>query len=124
MSFGANSFTASKPLELLYSDVWGPIEKSIDGFSYYVIFVDFYTKYIWLYPMKHKSDIKILFPQFKKLVEKYFKTPLISIFTDNGGEYTGLIPYLQAEGISHFTTLRIHRNKMVSLKDAIVISLK
>lgn len=104
MSFVANSFHASKPLELLYSDAWGPIEKSIDGFSYYVIFVDFYTEYICLYPMKHKLDIKILFPQFKRLVEKYFKTPLISIFTDNGGEYTGLIPYLQAEGISHFTT--------------------
>ncbi|KAL4565975.1 hypothetical protein LXL04_030083 [Taraxacum kok-saghyz] len=91
LSFGANSFTASKPLELLYSDVWGPIEKSIDGFKYYVIFVDYHTKYVWLYPMKHKSDLQTLFPQFKRLVEKYFKTPLISIFTDNGGEYIGLL---------------------------------
>ncbi|KAD4585815.1 hypothetical protein E3N88_23416 [Mikania micrantha] len=103
-SFGMNSFTTTKPLQLIYSDVWGPVEKSIDGFTYYVIFVDFHTKYIWLYPMKHKSDVSNLFPQFKVLVEKFFQTPLISIFTDNGGEYIGLTTYLQSQGISHFTT--------------------
>ncbi|KAJ0545685.1 putative RNA-directed DNA polymerase [Helianthus annuus] len=103
-SFGMNSFTATKPLQLIYSDVWGPVEKSIDGFAYYVIFVDFHTKYIWLYPMKHKSDVSLLFPQFKVLVENFFQTPLISLFTDNGGEYIGLTAYLQAQGISHFTT--------------------
>ncbi|KAL9997722.1 putative RNA-directed DNA polymerase [Helianthus debilis subsp. tardiflorus] len=31
--FGLNSFTTTKPLQLLYSDVWGPVEKSIDGFT-------------------------------------------------------------------------------------------
>ncbi|KAJ9541946.1 hypothetical protein OSB04_028452 [Centaurea solstitialis] len=103
-SFGINSFTTTTPVQLIYSDVWGPVEKSIDGFTYYVIFVDFHTKYIWLYPMKNKSDISILFPQFKLLVEKYFQTPLISLFTDNGGEYIGLSAYLQSQGISHFTT--------------------
>ncbi|MFS7926745.1 putative RNA-directed DNA polymerase [Helianthus anomalus] len=55
--FGMNSFTTTKPLQLIYSDIWGPVEKSIDGFIYYVIFVDYHTKYIWLYPMKQKSDV-------------------------------------------------------------------
>ncbi|KAJ9566234.1 hypothetical protein OSB04_002200 [Centaurea solstitialis] len=104
LPFGQNSFVAHKPLQLIYSDVWGPIQKSIDGFGYYVIFVDFYSKYIWLYPMKQKSDVSHLFPQFKMLVEKYFQTPLISLFTDNGGEYQGLASYLKSVGISHFTT--------------------
>lgn len=102
--FGMNSFTTTKPLQLVYSDVWGPVERSIDGFTYYIIFVDYHTKYIWLYPMKYKSDVSTLFPQFKLLVEKYFQNPFISLFTDNGGEYVGLTPYLQSQGISHFTT--------------------
>lgn len=51
-----------------------------------------------------KSDISILFPQFKTLVEKFFHTPLVSLFSDNGGEYIGLIPYLQQNAISHFTS--------------------
>lgn len=102
--FSVNSFTTTKPLQLIYSDVWGPVEKSIDGFTYYVIFVDYHTKYIWFYPMKHKFDVSILFPKFKLLVEKFFQTPVISLFTDNGGEYVSLTPFLQSQGISHFTT--------------------
>lgn len=54
--------------------------------------------------MQKKSDVSILFPQLKTLVEKYHNTPLISLFTDNGGEYIALTKYLQDQGISHFTT--------------------
>ncbi|KAK1441497.1 hypothetical protein QVD17_07436 [Tagetes erecta] len=104
LPFGVNSFVATKPLQLLYSDVWGPVEQSIDGFTYYVVFVDYYSKYVWLYPIKRKSDVSIIFPQFKLLVEKFFQTQIISIFTDNGGEYIGLLPFLQSMGISHYTT--------------------
>ncbi|KAL4576526.1 hypothetical protein LXL04_012621 [Taraxacum kok-saghyz] len=102
--FGPNTFHASKPLELIYSNVWGPVKQSNDGYLYYVIFVDYFSKYTWLYPLKRKSDVKSLFPQFKSLVEKYYSTPIVSIFTDNGGEYIALTTYLQANDISHFTT--------------------
>ncbi|KAJ9560019.1 hypothetical protein OSB04_005179 [Centaurea solstitialis] len=104
LPFGQNSFVAKKPLQLLYSDVWGPVQQSVDGFKYYVVFVDYYSKYVWLYPIKLKSDVSKLFPQFKLLVEKFFQTPIVSIFTDNGGEYVGLLPFLQSNGISHYTT--------------------
>ncbi|KAJ9546285.1 hypothetical protein OSB04_018828 [Centaurea solstitialis] len=104
LPFGHNSFVAKKPLQLVYSDVWGPVQSSIDNFKYYVIFVDFFSKYVWLYPLKRKSDVATLFPQFKLLVEKFFGTPLVSLFTDNGGEYQGLTSFLQTNGISHFTT--------------------
>jgi histone deacetylase 1/2 len=40
------------PLELVFSDVWGPAPiLSSDGFCYFVIFVDAYTKFIWFYPL-------------------------------------------------------------------------
>lgn len=38
------------------------------------------------------------------LVEKYFQHPIISMYSDNGGEYMALKPVFQACGISHFTT--------------------
>nr|XP_043615796.1 uncharacterized protein LOC122587696 [Erigeron canadensis] len=71
LPFGSNSFVATKPLQLLYSDVWGPVQQSIDGFKYYVVF---------------------------------FQSQIISLFTDNGGEFIGLLPFLQSMGISHYTT--------------------
>ena len=104
LPFGQNSFVVTKPLQLLYSDVWGPVQKSIDGYLYYVVFVDYYSKYVWLYPIKAKSDVATLFPQFKLLVEKFFQTSIVSLFTDNGGKYIGLAPFLQSNGISHYTT--------------------
>lgn len=37
---------------------WGPsLIRSMDGFSYYVLCVDHFTKYSWLFPLSHKSDI-------------------------------------------------------------------
>ena len=82
----------------------GPVQKSFVGYLYYVVFVNYYSKYAWLYPIKHKSDVCKIFPQFKLLVEKFFQTTIIPIFSDNGGEYQGLTSFLQSMGISHYTT--------------------
>lgn len=56
------------------------------------------------YPLKKKSDINVLFPQFKNLAGTYFHTFLISIFSNNGGEYQKLILVFQFCRLSHFTT--------------------
>lgn len=51
------------PLELLYTDVWGPAPLSIDGFRYYVLFVDHFTKDCCLFPLRLKSDVQTVFLQ-------------------------------------------------------------
>ena len=47
LPFGVSSLQIRGPLDLVYSNVWGssPIE-SIDGFRYYLIFIDYFTKYV------------------------------------------------------------------------------
>lgn len=73
LPFSDHHLTISRPLELIYSDVWGPSPtRSLDGYSYYLIFVDHFSKYVWLYPMKNKSDVFSIFIQFKSIVEKFF----------------------------------------------------
>lgn len=104
LPFSFNSMTSSKPLELIYSDVWSTSETSVDCFKYYVLFVDHYTKYIWLYPLRNKSDVFQIFLQFKPLVEKFFGFKIISVFSDNGDEYRKLIPVFNSMGISHYTS--------------------
>jgi transposase InsO family protein len=104
-TFNTHGLTSTAPLELIYTDVWGPShEIGIDGSKYYVIFVDHYTKYIWLYPMTHKSNVQTIFPQFRNLVENKFNTKIKCLYSDNGGEYIGLKSYLSIHGISHYTT--------------------
>ncbi|KAI5328775.1 hypothetical protein L3X38_028172 [Prunus dulcis] len=105
LPFGTSSLTSHGPLDLLYSDVWGPAPySSIDGFSYYVIFVDHFTKYIWLYPLKKKSDVFSTFVTFKALVENYFKRKITRLYTDGGGEFIKLQHFLSSNGITHLLT--------------------
>lgn len=104
LPFGISSMSSSKPLELIFSDVWGPTITSFDGYRFYVIFVDHFTRYIWLYPIQNKSDVKNTFIQFKNVVEKFFQLPIISFYSDNGGEYIALKSFLSDNGISHFTS--------------------
>lgn len=68
------------------------------------MFVDYFSKYIWIYPIKYKSDVSKNFPQFELLVEKFFHTSIISMFTNDGGEYQALIPLFQSMGIYHYIT--------------------
>ncbi|KAJ9547961.1 hypothetical protein OSB04_020504 [Centaurea solstitialis] len=104
LSFSVSSLTSTKPLEIIFSDVWTSPVVSQDGFKYYVIFVDHFTKYIWFYPLQRKSDVHEVFKRFKVLVENYFQHKIISFYSDNGGEYMGLKDYLSRHGISHLTT--------------------
>lgn len=81
LPFGDSTLSSNGPLDLIYTDVWGPSPiASVDGSYYYVIFVDHYTKYIWFYPMRLKSDVFAIFRGYKLLVEKYFKRPITTIY--------------------------------------------
>lgn len=102
LPFGVSSVTCVKPLEILYIDVWGhvPID-AFDHFQYHIVFVYFYTKYIWLYLMKKKLEVTTLFNKFKSVVEKYFNTNIITVYSDGRGKYISLNSTLTKHGIQH-----------------------
>lgn len=104
-SFSENTLVSKKPLQIIFSDLWGlSPDLSIDKKLYYVIFVDQFTKYIWLYTLKNKSEVKTIFSKFKPLVENYFHTKILSIYTDGGGEFEGLKSFLHTNGIEHLVS--------------------
>lgn len=72
--FSKSSLFSKKSLEFFcFFYVWGPTSnQSINGYSYYVIFVDHFSKYVWLFPIKFKSNVSTIFLIFKSLVEKKF----------------------------------------------------
>jgi hypothetical protein len=103
--FRVTSLQSHEPLELIYTDVWGPASYTgIDGSRYYLIFVDHFTKYTWFYPMVTKSGVSTIFPHFKKFVETRFQKLLKTLYSDNGGEYIALRSFLLLHGITHYTT--------------------
>lgn len=64
LPFHTTSLSSTSPLELIFSDIWSSPVQSIDAYKYYIIFVYHFTKYIWLYPLKQKSDSLTTFIRF------------------------------------------------------------
>lgn len=104
LPFAQSTLISTKPLQIIFSDVWTSPIHSIDHYKYYVIFVDHFTHYTWLYPLIRKSDVTNIVPRFKALVKNHFQTKIITLYSDNGGEYTGLASFLSQHGISHLTS--------------------
>ncbi|CAA0829640.1 Unknown protein, partial [Striga hermonthica] len=90
------------PLEFIHSDVWGPCHvKSLNGYAYYVSFIDDYSRFIWIYLLKAKSDVHSAFVNFKALVENQLGKKIKSFQSDGGGEYQALSKLFQENGIMH-----------------------
>lgn len=104
LPFSQTSIFSKKPLQIIFTDVWTSPVTSIDNYKYYVIFVDHYTRYSWLYPMKFKSQVRDIFTSFKALVENKFNCKIKTLYSDNGGEYIALKSLLSTAGISHLTS--------------------
>jgi len=62
---------AKDVFHVVYSDFYGPFEVlSVGQNRYFVSFIDEYSRMIWLYLLKAKSDVFIIFKQFKVFAEK------------------------------------------------------
>ena len=73
MSFNNNESISNSIFELIHSDVWGPSPvASIGGSRYFVVFIDNYSCYCWIFPMKIRSEILPIYNNFAKMVETQF----------------------------------------------------
>jgi len=83
--------------------------------------VDHFTKYIWVFSLKRKSDVVLIFINFRLLVEKYSIVPILTVYSDGGGEYEGLTKTLSNIGIQHLFSPPTLLKELVVLNDAIII---
>jgi hypothetical protein len=87
------SRVTKRPLELVYSDVAGPMETpSKNGSRYAISFVDAFSRHAWVYFMKLKSEAQSKFEEFLADVGRpdtlcFDKESKITLRCDNGGEY-------------------------------------
>jgi histone deacetylase 1/2 len=87
LPFSLSTRVTTAPLEIIYYDVWGPAQTSVSGHQFYVSFVDAYSRFTWLYLLKHKSDVFQVFLQFQQHVEHLLNKKIIHVQSDWGGEY-------------------------------------
>ncbi|KAM2001220.1 hypothetical protein EV1_008213 [Malus domestica] len=80
---------AKMPLELIHSDVCGPMQTpTMSGNRYFVTFIDDHSRMCWIYLLRHKSDVFHVFKKFKAIVELQSGFSVKKLRTDRGGEFT------------------------------------
>jgi hypothetical protein len=87
--------------------VWGPSPTIyLGGSSYFVTFIDDYSRKLWIYLLKIKDDVFNTFKQFKDLVEKRTDKSIKFLRTYNGGEFTSM----EFENYCKEVVIKRHKN--------------
>ena len=89
LSYSHNEHRSSHVLDIIHCDIWGPSSvKSTLGFIYYVFFIDDYSRFTWIYPLKLKSEFYDVFIHFQNIVENQHSTRIKNFQSDGGAEFT------------------------------------
>jgi transposase InsO family protein len=102
-----SEFRASQRLQLVHSDLCGPITPATPGGKrYFLLVVDDFSRYMWLALLSTKDEALEALKKIQKAAEAEKNLKLKSIRTDRGGEFTSdeFASYCNDHGIKHFLT--------------------
>ena len=79
---------AKIPLQLIHSDICGPMNvRARQGASYFITFIDDFTRFSHVYLISYKSEVLDCFKIFINLVENQLDKKIKVLRTDRGCEY-------------------------------------
>ncbi|MCO5572507.1 hypothetical protein L7F22_026262 [Adiantum nelumboides] len=102
------SVRATRKLQLVHSDVCGPMRTpSLGNSLYFVTFIDDFSRFCWVYPLKAKSDVFAIFQHYVSMVENETGCKVQTLRTNRGGEYMSgaFKDFLGKKGIKHQCTM-------------------
>ena len=113
---------ASDLLELIHTDVCGPMSSTArGGFQYFITFNDDLSRYGYVYLMRYKSETFEKFKEFHNEVENQRNKKIKASRSDRGGEYLshefsdhlkscGIVPQLMPPGTPQRNGVSERRN--------------
>lgn len=108
LPFKPSETKTTELLEIIHSDLVGKMETtSIGGAKYLLTFIDDYSRKVFVYFLKQKSDVLNTFVDFKVFVENQTGRKIKTFRTDGGGEYCSKVfdRFCRKTGIHHETTM-------------------
>jgi histone deacetylase 1/2 len=84
LPYPSSSSRSSHHLEFIFFGYLGAAPSSIGRHTYYVSFIDDHSKFVWIYLLRHKSEVFQRFRDFQNLVERQFDRKIQTMQTDWG----------------------------------------
>jgi len=100
--FKTGNHNSKDILDYIHSDLWGPSPVvSYGGALYFLMFIDYFSRKVWVFMLKKKANVFHVFKQFKAMIEKRTSKSIKFLRTENGGEFTLMEfeQYCKDEGI-------------------------
>lgn len=104
ISFTPSTSRASRPCDLIHSDLCGPFEQeSIGGAKYFMLLKDDFSGFRFVYFLKHKNEVATVLKTFLASVQNMTGRNIKTLRTDNGSEFvnSSVIELLCRYGIEH-----------------------
>ncbi|GKA36523.1 ribonuclease H-like domain-containing protein [Tanacetum coccineum] len=86
LPFHSSDSIVENCFDIIHSDLWTYPIVSSSSFNYYVLFLDHFSHYLWIYPLRSKSDMFDKFLHFT-YVKNQFKCEIKSFQCDHGDEF-------------------------------------
>ncbi|CAI7856500.1 unnamed protein product, partial [Closterium sp. NIES-53] len=104
-SFPTSTTRASAPLELVHTDVCGPMQtpEREKGSKYFITFLDDFSRLSWVTLVKTKDEVAKVFKHWIRYAEREAGAKVKILMSDRGGECMGkdLESFLEYKGITH-----------------------
>ena len=94
---------AERPLYRIHTDICSKLPLGYGGYYYFVLFIDDYSCYMFIYFLKRRSDVLKVFIEFRTATEKFLGVSIVFLRCDNAPEYIrGMFEnYCKTNGISY-----------------------
>lgn len=87
LPFVAFTSNTTMPFDIIHNDLWtSPILSSMEH-KYYVLFLDYYSNFLWTFPLAKKLEVFDKFLEFKSHIFTQFERNIKNVQCDNGREF-------------------------------------
>ena len=92
LSFNTNNSICDTPFGLIHYDIWDPAPTpTVNGYQYFILFIDDYSRFTWIYFLKHRSELSQIYIDFTTMIIAQFSCTIEILYTDNVLKYQNFI---------------------------------
>lgn len=128
LPFQLSSTVSHSAFELVHCDVWGPYRvPTYDSKRFFVIIVDDFTRYTWVFLTVSKSDTIVVLREFVNKVKNVFSSSIKLLRTYNGGAFFiyEFRAFMSDSGIEHQSTCAYtpHQNGVTERRHRTILNM-